>query len=108
MMAETGVPTPAALRPPAPATASDPAKFGRIEPDGTVGPIGGIRQKLAGARGAGAELFLMPASHCAEATGHIPDGLTVTPVKTVTDAVDAITAWQTGAAVPACPAGGTK
>lgn len=35
-MAETGVPTPAALRPPAPATASDPARFGRVEPDGTV------------------------------------------------------------------------
>jgi len=84
------------------------AGTGTIAPEGEVGPIGGIRQKLAGARGAGAELFLMPASHCAEATGHIPDGLTVTPVKTVTDAVDAITAWQAGAAVPACPAGGTK
>ena len=38
------------------------AGTGTIEPDGTVGPIGGIRQKLAGARAAGATLFLMPAA----------------------------------------------
>ena len=35
-MAEPGVPTPAALRPPAPVAASDPTRFGRVEPDGTV------------------------------------------------------------------------
>ena len=35
-MPDTGVPTPAALRPPAPATASDPSRFGRVEADGTV------------------------------------------------------------------------
>ena len=43
-MADPGVPTPAALRPPvpvpasepAPSAASDPSKFGRVEPDGTV------------------------------------------------------------------------
>ena len=37
-MAEQGVPTPAALRPPAPVSASDPSRFGRVEPDGTVLP----------------------------------------------------------------------
>ena len=35
-MPDNGVPTPAALRPPTPVSASDPAKFGRVEPDGTV------------------------------------------------------------------------
>ncbi|MEI6360692.1 MAG: DUF349 domain-containing protein [Actinomycetes bacterium] len=35
-MPDIGVPTPAALRPPALASASDPAKFGRVEADGTV------------------------------------------------------------------------
>ncbi len=35
-MTDSGVPTPAALRPPAPAVASDPSRFGRVEPDGTV------------------------------------------------------------------------
>lgn len=80
------------------------AGTGTIQPDGTVGPIGGIRQKLAGARGNGAELFLMPAQHCAEAAGHVPDGLTVVPVSTLTEAVDAIRAWNAGDAVAQCPA----
>jgi hypothetical protein len=35
-MSDIGVPTPAALRPPAAAAASDPSRFGRIEADGTV------------------------------------------------------------------------
>jgi hypothetical protein len=40
-MPDLGVPTPAALRPPTPTTSpetnsSDPARFGRVEPDGTV------------------------------------------------------------------------
>lgn len=82
------------------------AGTGTISPDGTVGPIGGIRQKLAGARKAGAELFLMPESHCAEAAGHIPDGLTVTPVKTIDDAMKALVAWRAGKTPAACPVKG--
>ena len=35
-MPDPGVPTPALLRAPAPANASDPTRFGRVEPDGTV------------------------------------------------------------------------
>ena len=35
-MSDIGVPTPAALRPPAATTASDPTRFGRVEADGTV------------------------------------------------------------------------
>lgn len=80
------------------------AGTGTIDPDGTVGPIGGIRQKLAGARNAGATLFLMPKDHCAEAAGHIPDGLTVVPVTTLTEAVTAITDYDAGATLPTCPA----
>jgi len=79
------------------------AGTGTIDPAGKVGPIGGIRQKLAGAQKAGAELFLMPKVHCAEAVGHIPDGLTVTPVETVSDAVNALSAWAKGATVASCP-----
>jgi len=79
------------------------AGTGTIKPDGTVGPIGGIRQKLAGASATHAQLFLMPASHCKEAAGHIPAGLTVTPVKTLTQAMEAVKKWTTGQTVPACP-----
>jgi PDZ domain-containing protein len=79
------------------------AGTGTIDPEGKVGPIGGIRQKLAGASNAGAELFLMPKSHCDEAAGHIPDGLTVTPVETISDAVEALKAWSKGGQVSSCP-----
>jgi PDZ domain-containing protein len=80
------------------------AGTGTIDPAGQVGPIGGIRQKLAGARGSGATLFLMPKVHCEEAAGHHPDGLTVVPVETLQDSLDALTAWRAGESLPTCPA----
>ena len=80
------------------------AGTGTIDPEGAVGAIGGIRQKLAGARGAGATLFLMPEVHCEEAAGHVPDGLTVVPVATLQDSLDALTAWRAGEPLPQCPA----
>ena len=79
------------------------AGSGTIDPAGAVGAIGGIRQKLAGARGAGATLFLMPEVHCAEAAGHVPDGLTVVPVATLAGALDALTAWRVQGVLPSCP-----
>lgn len=80
------------------------AGTGTIGADGTVGPIGGIRQKLAGARNAGAKLFVMPKQHCAEASDHIPDGLTVVPVGTLAEAVTAIEDFAAGKPVASCPA----
>jgi PDZ domain-containing protein len=53
------------------------AGTGTIDDDGIVGPIGGIKQKLAGAREDGAEFFLAPADNCSEVRGNIPDGLEV-------------------------------
>lgn len=79
------------------------AGTGTIDPEGNVGPIGGIRQKLAGARKSGAELFLMPERHCAEAQGHIPDGLTVVPVTTLSESIEAIRSWTAGEELPTCP-----
>ena len=43
------------------------AGTGTISPSGQVGPIGGIQQKIAGAAGDGAELFLVPPANCAAA-----------------------------------------
>lgn len=80
------------------------AGTGTIDADGKVGPIGGIRQKLAGARSAGAELFLMPQTHCAEAQDHIPDGLRVVPITTLAEGVQAIQNWTQGKPVPSCQA----
>ncbi|CAN5228117.1 PDZ domain-containing protein [soil metagenome] len=83
------------------------AGTGTITADGEVGPIGGIRQKLYGARNAGAEYFLAPASNCDEVTGHIPAGLTVFAVKTLDDSLAALKAVSSGgdtSVLPACPA----
>lgn len=82
------------------------AGTGTVQPDGTVGPVGGVRQKMAAARAAGAELFLMAPRQCAEAEGRVPDGLTITPVASIAEAVAAVTAWTRGEAVPTCPVRG--
>lgn len=66
------------------------AGTGTIDSSGVVGPIGGIAQKLVGARSGGAEFFLAPGENCDEVTGNIPDGLTVVRVDTLDDAVEAV------------------
>lgn len=45
----------------------DIAGTGTISLDGQVGQIGGITQKIPGARDAGADVFLVPAPNCGEA-----------------------------------------
>lgn len=80
------------------------AGTGTIDDEGKVGPIGGIRQKLAGARSDGAAYFLAPADNCNEVVGHVPDGLDVFKVGTFDEArtaVEAIAKGQTGS-LPRC------
>jgi PDZ domain-containing protein len=80
------------------------AGTGTIDASGTVGPIGGIQQKLVGARRGGAAWFLAPADNCNEVLGHIPDGLRVVKVATFNqarDAVEAIAAKR-AASLPTC------
>ncbi|MET0829159.1 MAG: S16 family serine protease [Microbacterium sp.] len=63
------------------------AGTGTIASDGVVGPIGGIRQKMWGAVGAGADWFLAPAENCDEVVGHVPSGLRVFSVADLDDAL---------------------
>ncbi|MEE6273650.1 YlbL family protein [Georgenia wangjunii] len=82
------------------------AGTGTITIDGDVGPIGGIEQKLAGARRDGATWFLAPQDNCASVVGHVPDGLDVVAVSTLAEgraAVEAIAAGD-GASLPGCSA----
>jgi PDZ domain-containing protein len=79
------------------------AGTGTISADGKVGPIGGIRQKLYGAREAGAEWFLAPASNCNEVTGHVPDGIRVFAVSTLDDSLAALKAISSGDGLDALP-----
>ncbi|WP_240629618.1 PDZ domain-containing protein [Specibacter cremeus] len=81
------------------------AGTGTIDPDGTVGPIGGIAQKMIGARQAGADYFLAPAPNCGDVVGHIPQGLQVIKVATLSaayDAVKLIGSGQDGSKLPTC------
>lgn len=81
------------------------AGTGTISPDGTVGPIGGIAQKMRGARNGGATLFLAPAANCDEVVGHIPDGLQVVKVGTLAEAKSAVERLASGqdmSRLPAC------
>ncbi len=83
------------------------AGTGTIDADGTVGAIGGIRQKLVAASRAGAHYFLAPASNCKEVTGHIPDGLQVFAVKNLGDSLsvlNTIAAGSNTALLATCPA----
>nr|WP_255480394.1 PDZ domain-containing protein [Quadrisphaera sp. RL12-1S] len=66
------------------------AGTGTIDSAGQVGAIGGIRQKLLGARAAGAEVFLAPQANCGEVAGHVPDGLRVVAVSTLGQARQAV------------------
>lgn len=80
------------------------AGTGTISEAGAVGPIGGIKQKLAGARESGAEYFLAPADNCPQVIGNIPDGLTVVKVAAFADAKAAVEKIAAGQAsgLPAC------
>ncbi|MFK5646545.1 PDZ domain-containing protein [Ornithinimicrobium sp. LYQ121] len=62
------------------------AGTGTISGNGTVGPIGGIQQKMFASARAGSEVFLAPADNCRDVVGHEPRGLTVVPVSTFEEA----------------------
>jgi PDZ domain-containing protein len=72
------------------------AGTGTIDAAGDIGAIGGIRQKLYGARNAGATWFLAPYSNCNEVTGHIPSGIKVLAAKTLDDSLSALKAIKAG------------
>lgn len=72
------------------------AGTGTLADDGRVGPIGGIRQKLVGARDGGASWFLSPADNCPEVVGRVPDGLRVVRVSTFDEALSAVERIATG------------
>ncbi|MCI2239214.1 PDZ domain-containing protein [Paenibacillus sp. TRM 82003] len=72
------------------------AGTGAIRADGTVLPIGGLRQKVVGAQRAGAEWFLAPAQECGEVAGVAPEGITVVGVRTLHEARTAVEAIGEG------------
>jgi PDZ domain-containing protein len=78
------------------------AGTGTIDPQGNVGPIGGIQLKMIAARDAGATVFLAPAANCPDVVKDTPKGLQIVKVSTLHQAVTYLKAIQAGQSVPHC------
>ena len=83
---------------------ADIAGSGTITPSGKVGPIGGIQQKIAAARDAGAELFLVPADNCDSIGGVDTDDMRLARASTLHRAVETVATWVADhdAPLPSC------
>jgi Lon-like protease len=66
------------------------AATGELFPDGSVGPIGGVKQKTIGAREAGVDAFLVPAGENAQEARKYADGLRIIAVESFTQALHAL------------------
>lgn len=79
------------------------AGTGTITDTGEVGPIGGITEKIIGAKKAGVQIFLAPIDNCSDISS--PDlfkGIQIVPVATLTQALAVLRA-PTGAKLASCP-----
>jgi PDZ domain-containing protein len=73
------------------------AGTGTIDARGTVGPIGGITLKMVAA-----DLFLVPADNCAEATRAADPGFPLARVATLDDALKALSDFEAGRTPATC------
>ena len=82
------------------------AGTGTIDPQGVVGEIGGIQQKIAGARQQGVQLFLVPPANCADALTSDHGSMRLAKAATLKDAIAEVTAWAQNhdAPLPQCTA----
>ena len=80
------------------------AGTGTINATGKVGPIGGIPQKIVGAREDGAQLFMVPPANCSEALGAPNGDMRLVKAVTMHAAAQAIEKWvkNPDAKLPAC------
>lgn len=68
------------------------AVTGSIRPDGSVGPIGGIRQKVLAVEADGGEYFVVPEANAEEARAAAGGKLQIIAVTTLTDTLDKLRA----------------
>ncbi|WP_213000057.1 YlbL family protein [Winogradskya consettensis] len=78
------------------------AGTGTIDDAGTVGKIGGIPQKLVGAKHDGAQIFLVPEGNCDEALKNAVPGLPMAKVATIDDALTALKTFTSGGTPAPC------
>jgi Lon-like protease len=84
------------------------AGTGTITPDGTVGPIGGIEDKVLAADGIGASELLVPVEDMAAARAVAVPGLRLVPVRSFDRAVSFLEAQGGVADVPPPPSPGER
>ena len=70
------------------------AGTGTIEIDGSVGPVGGIKQKIIAAKRAGAELILVPVANFEEAKEYRTDKTAIVAVDTFKEALTVISQYS--------------
>jgi PDZ domain-containing protein len=80
------------------------AGTGTIDGKGSVGPIGGIQQKIVGASDDGAQLFLVPPDNCHDTLDAHNGDMRLVKAVTMHAAVQAIKKWvkDPGATLPSC------
>jgi Lon-like protease len=78
------------------------AGTGEITADGDVEPIGGIQEKLIGAKQDHATVFLTPKDNCAQAVKAVPDGLRLVRVDTLHGALQALADLRAHRSTPTC------
>ncbi|GAA2713592.1 PDZ domain-containing protein [Micromonospora olivasterospora] len=78
------------------------AGTGTIDDEGRVGPIGGIAQKLVGAKDAGAKVFLVPEGNCAEAVRNPQPDLPLLKVGSLDEALKALETLRAGGEPTRC------
>ena len=82
------------------------AGTGTIDGQGHVGEIGGIQQKIVGAKQDGAQLFLVPPANCPDALTSDHGSMRLAKAATLKDAIAEVTAWAKNhdAPLPQCTA----
>jgi PDZ domain-containing protein len=75
------------------------AGTGSISPEGVVGSIGGIQEKVGGAEKAGATVFLVPAGNCQDLAG-LDTPITLVKVSTLAEAIGALQTLSTSPSAP--------
>ncbi|WP_168801474.1 YlbL family protein [Glycomyces buryatensis] len=78
------------------------AGTGEIDPQGNVGAIGGVQQKITASEEAGVDVFLSPAADCEDAASALAGDMTIVRVETLAEAVSALESIAAGEDVMTC------
>ena len=70
------------------------AATGELHTNGSIGPVGGVAQKVVTVKRAGAKVFLVPKANEAEALSRASDGLRIVAVEDFEDALTALGSIQ--------------